>query len=229
MTPTGHWRFSILRVYWDGETTPSIEVPVGDFFASGWGKYGQISSLAVAVNPGSAFNCYWAMPFRKSCRITMTNIAAEGDDALLPDRLHAHRDPRRRGVLPRAVPPREPAAVQAGLHDRRRREGRGPLRRHAPVAGACNNTGWWGEGEIKFFMDGDTEFPTICGTGTEDYFCGSYNFENQDDATLPGVHDAVLGAAAGACGPTASTSRSSASASTAGTSWIPSASSRICA
>ena len=77
MTPTDHWRFSILRVYWDGETSPSIEAPVGDFFASGWGKYGQISSLPVAVNPGSAFNCYWAMPFRKSCRITMTNIAAE--------------------------------------------------------------------------------------------------------------------------------------------------------
>ena len=71
MTPTGHWRFSILRVYWDGETTPSIEVPVGDFFASGWGRYAQINSLAVAVNPGSAFNCYWTMPFRRSCRITM--------------------------------------------------------------------------------------------------------------------------------------------------------------
>ena len=52
MTPTGHWRFSILRVYWDGETTPSIEVPVGDFFASGWGKYGQISSLRRRREPG---------------------------------------------------------------------------------------------------------------------------------------------------------------------------------
>jgi len=41
-----------------------------------------------------------------------------------------------------------------------------------------NNNGWWGEGEIKFFMDDDTDYPTICGTGTEDYFCGSYNFEN---------------------------------------------------
>jgi hypothetical protein len=77
MTPTGHWRYSILRVYWDGETTPSIEVPVGDFFASGWGRYAQLSSLAVAVNPGSAFNCYWVMPFRKTCRITMENIADE--------------------------------------------------------------------------------------------------------------------------------------------------------
>jgi hypothetical protein len=46
------------------------------------------------------------------------------------------------------------------------------------MAWGVNNTGWWGEGEIKFYMDGDGEFPTICGTGTEDYFCGSYNFEN---------------------------------------------------
>ena len=60
-----------------------------------------------------------------------------------------------------------------------------------------NNTGWWGEGEIKFFIDGDTDYPTICGTGTEDYFCGSYNFENQADQAVPGVLDAVLRAAAG--------------------------------
>jgi len=66
MTPTGHWRYSILRIYWDGESNPSVEVPVGDFFACGWGKYAQVSSLAVCVNPGSAFNCYWEMPFRKS-------------------------------------------------------------------------------------------------------------------------------------------------------------------
>src|SRR4029079_699879 len=77
MTPTGHWRFQILRIYWDGEATPSVEVPVGDFFPSGWGKHGQISSLAVAVNPGSAFNSYWTMPFRKSCRMTITNVGTK--------------------------------------------------------------------------------------------------------------------------------------------------------
>ncbi|HVO44040.1 MAG TPA: DUF2961 domain-containing protein, partial [Aggregatilineales bacterium] len=75
MTPTGNWRFSILRIYWDDQEAPSVECPVGDFFACGWGKYGQISSLAVCVNPGSAFNCYWEMPFHRRCRITLTNIA----------------------------------------------------------------------------------------------------------------------------------------------------------
>ena len=77
MTPTGNWRYSILRIYWDDQTQPSVECPVGDFFACGWGKFAPVSSLAVCVNPGNAFNCYWPMPFRKRCRITMTNIAEE--------------------------------------------------------------------------------------------------------------------------------------------------------
>ncbi|HSZ34664.1 MAG TPA: glycoside hydrolase family 172 protein, partial [Puia sp.] len=74
MTPTGVWRNSIIRFYWDDEKTPSIEAPVGDFFGMGWGQYSSLRSLAVCVNPGSAFNCYWPMPFRKKCRITMENI-----------------------------------------------------------------------------------------------------------------------------------------------------------
>src|SRR6185437_5248746 len=77
MTPTGNWRYSIVRMYWDGETEPSVEAPVGDFFCMGWGRYAPLQSLAVAVNPGSAFNCYWPMPFRKKCRITMENIGNE--------------------------------------------------------------------------------------------------------------------------------------------------------
>src|SRR6202012_212782 len=77
MTPTGNWRYSIIRFYWDDETTPSVEAPVGDFFCMGWGKYSPLQSLAVVVNPGSAFNCYWPMPFRKKCRITMENIDNE--------------------------------------------------------------------------------------------------------------------------------------------------------
>ena len=75
MTMTGKSRFNIFRFYWDGEQTPSVECPVGDFFANGWGEFAQVSSLAVCVNPGSGYNCYWPMPFRKSCKITMTNIS----------------------------------------------------------------------------------------------------------------------------------------------------------
>lgn len=69
MTPTGNWRFSILRMYWDDEKEPSVECPVGDFFASAYNEYAQLSSLAVCVNPGSAFNCYWKMPFRKKAKV----------------------------------------------------------------------------------------------------------------------------------------------------------------
>ena len=178
MTPTGHWRYSILRFYWDGETEPSIEVPVGDFFASGWGQYAQVSSQAVCVNPGSAFNCYWEMPFKKSCRITMENINEEDmrlyyqiDYTLtdVPDNAaYLHAQFRRTNP----VPYKEVYTIADGI------EGWGHYV-GTYMAWGVNNTGWWGEGEIKFYMDGDTDFPTICGTGTEDYFCGSYNFENK--------------------------------------------------
>jgi hypothetical protein len=73
MTPTGDNHRNIIRFYWDGEDKPSIECPVADFFATGLCQYMTFSSLAVCVNPGSGFNCYWSMPFRKSAKITMTN------------------------------------------------------------------------------------------------------------------------------------------------------------
>jgi hypothetical protein len=175
MTPTGHWRFSILRIYWDGADTPSVECPVGDFFACGWGKYAQVSSLAVCVNPGSAFNCYWEMPFRKSCKITLTNIAA--DEMVLyyqinytltdvpDDAAYFHAQFRRVNPLPY----KEDYVLLDGVKGQGHYVG-------TYMAWGVNNAGWWGEGEIKFFIDGDGHFPTICGTGTEDYFCGSYDF-----------------------------------------------------
>ena len=77
----GRWRFLILRIYWDDQTQPSVECPLGDFFANGWERYAHVNSLAVCVNPGRAFNCYWEMPFRKRCRITLTNLDDGRDDA----------------------------------------------------------------------------------------------------------------------------------------------------
>jgi hypothetical protein len=176
MTPTGNWRFSILRFYWDDETEPSVEVPVGDFFGMGWGQYASLNSLAVTVNPGSAFSCYWVMPFRKKCRITMENINSEKmvlyyqvDFTLTSvpkDAAYFHAQFRRNnptnGGLYTLVDGIKGKGQYVGTY----------------LAWGVNNNGWWGEGEIKFYMDGDTKFPTINGTGTEDYFCGSYNFEN---------------------------------------------------
>jgi hypothetical protein len=176
MTPTGHFRFSIIRIYWDDEEQPSVECPVGDFFACGWGEYAQVSSMAICVNPGSAFNCYWEMPFKKRCRITMENMADEKmrvyyqiDYTLteVPDDVaYFHAQFRRVNPLPY----KDVYTILDGV------EGHGQFV-GTYMAWGSNNNGWWGEGEIKFYIDGDGEFPTICGTGTEDYFCGSYNFD----------------------------------------------------
>jgi len=178
MTPTGHWRYQIVRIYWDGEQTPSVEAPVGDFFACGWGSYSQVSSLPVCVNPGSAFNCYWEMPFRKSCRITVENIGEEDITLyyqidytlteIATDAAYFHAQFRRTNPLPY----KDNYTILDGVKGWGHYVG-------TYMAWGVNNNGWWGEGEIKFYMDGDKEYPTICGTGTEDYFCGSYNFENK--------------------------------------------------
>ena len=178
MTPTGNWRYSILRFYWDDETTPSVEVPVGDFFCMGWNRYAPVTSLPVVVNPGSAFNCYWPMPFRKKCRITMENLDKEDMvlyyqvDYILTqvpeDAGYFHAQYRQ----VQAVPFKHDYVLVDSIRGKGQYVG-------TYMAYESRNNGWWGEGEIKFFMDGDTKFPTICGTGTEDYFCGSYDFDTQ--------------------------------------------------
>jgi D-arabinan exo alpha-(1,3)/(1,5)-arabinofuranosidase (non-reducing end) len=176
MTPTGNWRYSILRFYWDDETTPSVEVPVGDFFCMGWGQFASVQSLAVCVNPGSGFNCYWPMPFKKKCKITMENINDEDMvlyyqvDYILTqvpdDAAYFHAQFRRVNPLPY----KQDYVLVDGIKGRGQYVG-------TYMAYGSNKNGWWGEGEIKFFMDGDTKFPTINGTGTEDYFCGAYDFD----------------------------------------------------
>ena len=117
LTPANvRWRDLILRIYWDGQEHPSVEAPLGDFFACGWGQYAQVSSLAVCVNPGRAFNCYWEMPFRQRARITLENRDPERSrHRLLPDQLHAHRRTGRRGLFPRPLSPHQSAALQRGL------------------------------------------------------------------------------------------------------------------
>lgn len=179
MTPTGNWRYSILRMYWDDEKEPSVEVPVGDFFAAGWGKYARVSSLAVAVNPGSAFNSYWTMPFRKRARITMENLDREpmrlyyqidyASTQIPKDAAYFHAQFRRVNPLPY----KQVYTIVDNIKGKGHYVG-------TYMAWGVHNSGWWGEGEIKFYMDGDKDFPTINGTGTEDYFCGSYNFENKE-------------------------------------------------
>lgn len=169
------WRSLILRIYWDGESSPSVEVPLGDFFAMGLGEFAQVNSAVVAVNPGAGFNSYWEMPFRKRARITVENRSS--DKALLFYQVDYARE-----KLPANV-----AYFHAQFHNELRTEGTKPYVILTGVKGAgqyvgtymtygVRHPGWWGEGEIKFYIDGDKDLATIVGTGTEDYFGGAWDF-----------------------------------------------------
>ena len=172
-----HSRFNILRIYWDDQEHPSVECPLGDFFCNGWQQYAPLNSAMVCLNPGQgAFNCYWTMPFRKRARITITNIHTEpmtwyyqinyALGPVSPDAAYFHAQWRRVNPLPY----KEVYTIVDGIKGRGHYAG-------TYMAWGVNNNGWRGEGEIKFYMDGDVEWPTIVGTGTEDYFCGCYNFD----------------------------------------------------
>lgn len=171
------WRQLVLRFYWDDEPAPSVEVPVGDLFCSGWGERCNIASLPVAVNPAGGFNSYWEMPFRQHARITLENLSSDELKGFYyqftytltdvpEDRAYFHAQWRRSNPLPY----QEVHTLLEGVKGQGHYVG-------TYLAWGVNNRGWWGEGEIKFYLDGDRDFPTICGTGTEDYFGGAWNFE----------------------------------------------------
>ena len=172
----GNGRATVLRFYWDGEETPSVEVPLTDFFAIGNDRFAPVNSAAVVDVPTASMNCYWPMPFRKHARITVTNDS----DKVLPlltyqidyrlssvaaDAGYFHAQWRRA-----TVKPSDPAyTILDGVKGDGRYVG-------TFLAWTQLSTGWFGEGEVKFYLDGDTKFPTIAGTGTEDYFGADYDF-----------------------------------------------------
>ena len=171
-----HWRSLVLRAYWEDASTPAIAVPLGDFFCQGWGEYAQVSSEPIAVNPHGGLNSYWEMPFRHAARIELENLGSGGavvyfqvdyeltgvDDSAG----YLHAQWRRSNPLPRG----EVHTIMDGVAGRGHYAG-------TYLAWGSNSSGWWGEGEVKFYLDGDTDLPTVCGTGTEDYFGGAWNFD----------------------------------------------------
>ncbi|MEV6491247.1 glycoside hydrolase family 172 protein [Actinoplanes sp. NPDC051633] len=175
-THSGHWRTLLLRAYWDGADEPAVEVPYGDFFCHGWGEFSQVSSEMVAANPHGGFNSYWPMPFRAGARLTLENLSEAparvyyqityelGGDH--DNEGYFHGQWRRSNLL-------EYLRTHVLLDDVR---GFGHYV-GTYLAWGVNSNGWWGEGEMKFYLDEDEEFPTICGTGTEDYFGGAWNFD----------------------------------------------------
>ena len=172
-----NWGKMVFRAYWDNEREPSIETPYSSFFCNGWGVRCNVNSLPISVNPAGGFNSYWVMPFRKQATITIEN---RNDEPIIlyyqitytlteidEQDAYLHAQYHRSNPLP--------YKQVHTLVDHIKGQGQyvGTY-----IAWGVNNNGWWGEGEIKFYMDGDQEFPTICGTGTEDYFGGAWNFEH---------------------------------------------------
>jgi len=170
----------VLRIYWDGQKDPSVESPIGDLFCNSWNKRQEITAIPMNVNPKGGFNCYFPMPFKRHCRITVENQSPEKIDGFfyavnytlekVPDEaLYFHASWRRENPTLYA---REYTMID-GVRGQGQYVG-------TFMSWQQNSSGWWGEGEIKMFMDGDDKFPTICGTGTEDYFGGAWCFSETD-------------------------------------------------
>ena len=170
-------RLLLLKIYFDGQEKPAVCAPLSDFFANAdYSEYRQLSSLAICVNPRKGLNCYFEMPYFEGFRIELEFFGAKTchifyqidceEKTIDPDSLYFHARFRRTNPLPY----KEDYVILDKI------KGRGHYVGTYLHWGVKSN-GWWGEGEIKFFIDGDGEFPSICGTGTEDYFCGAYNFD----------------------------------------------------
>ena len=170
-------RQTIFKIYFDGQETPAVCAPLYDFFCNAdHREYAQISSLAICYNPRRGMNCYFEMPYFKGFRIELENIGNEDlcvyyqidceEKKIDENSLYFHAQFRRINPLPYM----QPYTILDGI------KGNG-LYVGTYMHWGVKSNGWWGEGEIKFYIDGDKEFPSICGTGTEDYFGGAYNFE----------------------------------------------------
>jgi len=180
---TKAYRDTLLRFFWDAEKTASIEVPLGDFFCNGHALRCNVNSLPIAVNPSGGFNCYFPMPFRKRARVTIENQRGEPIGGFFYQITYALQDVPadaaclhaqwRRSMTTRECPEH---VILDGVQGKGHYVG-------TYLAWTQLSNGWWGEGEIKFFIDGDQESPTICGTGTEDYFCGAWGFGGETYST----------------------------------------------
>ena len=170
----------VLRMYWDDSDTPSVETPLGDFFASAeYQDFQQINSLPVCVNPKRGFNCYWDMPFYKNAKITVENLFHKPVTVYYQIDYVLTKLAEGYGYFHAQFRRTNPLKYKDDYVILDNVQGNGHYVGTYMFWGV-NNNWWWGEGEIKFYLDGDKEFPTICGTGTEDYFCGSYNFTVDD-------------------------------------------------
>ena len=186
-----YYRNLIVRIYWDGEAAPSVESPIGDFLCGSWNRRQKINALAINVNPSGGMNSFFPMPFRKHARVTIENQSPTDLEhffytinyTLEPvnnDALYFHAQWRRSNPLPYG----EDYVMVEGIKGQGQYVG-------TFMAWQQNNAGWWGEGEIKMFLDGDSTFPTICGRGTEDYFGGAWGFGEDYSSPYMGFQQVV--------------------------------------
>ena len=190
---TYHLKEIVLRGYWDGNAKPSVEAPIGDFFGLNVGQYAIYESAYLACSPGKSLNCYFAMPYRKSARFTVTNegkqevgafysnIDYQMVSSLPSDALYFHAQYRQAA----------PCVPTVGDDARTNSDGRlnyvycetrGRGHLMGVTLGVIENAdGWWGEGDDMIFIDDDSK-PAIIGTGSEDYFLGSWDFGGRDGA-----------------------------------------------
>ncbi len=183
------YRDIIVRMYWDNEDIPSVEVPLGDFFLCGFSARQKVVAIPINVNPSGGMNCYFPMPFRKHAKITVENrnpqdiggffyaISYELGE-VLADEAYFHAFFNRTNPLPYG----EDYVIVDGIKGKGHYVG-------TFMGWQQNSSGWWGEGEFKAFIDGDTDFPTYCGTGTEDYFGGAWCFSESYSAPFLGYQD----------------------------------------
>lgn len=192
------WRNLILRIYWDGSEIPSVECPISDFFLCGWDRFQQVSSLAICTNPSGGFNSYFRMPYRKGFKITLENRNDELNKVFYQITYSTEPVGADEGYFHAYFSRVNPLPYKQVYTILDKIEGKGQYVGTALSWGA-NNGCWWGEGEVKFYMDGDGEYPTICGTGTEDYFGGAWCCKNPETGLLmpyttpyAGIHAAFL-------------------------------------
>ena len=178
----------VLRIYWNHEDNPSVEVPLGDFFCNGHAMRCDINSIPIVVAPDGGFNCYFPMPFRDNATVT---IESEHPDVIpaffyqidysqVPelddDTIYFHAQWRREN----------PTSIKNDYDIVKDIRGQGHLV-GTYLAWTALSEYWWGEGEVKCYIDGDDEYPTICGTGTEDYAGGAWCFNDphKSEETFP--------------------------------------------
>ena len=170
-------RQMILRIYFDGCEKPAVEAPLSDFFCCvDKREYRKVTSLPICINPRNAYNCYFEMPYFKGFRFELENLSSDVQTAyyqidceekeISSDSLYFHAQFRRVNPLPY----KQVYTILDNVKGNGKYIG-------TYINWGVKSNGWWGEGEIKFYIDGDTQYPTICGTGTEDYFCGAWNFD----------------------------------------------------